>query len=296
VPGTILTLGYNTGFLALWLRLRRRANFINMDGIEWKRAKYSLPARAYLWITERMAANSGADLIADHPVIEQRLRKIAPRARVTMIPYGGDRLDSGDPAILARLGLASGGYFTLIARPEAENSILEIVEAFSAEDSGAKLVVLGRYDPAVPYQARVLAAAGPDVIFPGAIYDKDVLRALRTHCIAYVHGHQVGGTNPSLVEAMAAGNAVIAHDNAFTRWVAGDGALYFADRDQFRQAVRHLMGDASVRQAMQAASVDRWRQDFAWPNILGAYQRLLSQSPVKAARGDWSGMDRSRQT
>lgn len=282
-PGTILTLGYNTGFLALWLRLRQRANFINMDGIEWKRAKYALPARLYLWINERLAALSGASLIADHPHIERRLRAIAPRADVTMIPYGGEAPDIFDDAqgkaTLATLGLEDRSYFTLIARPEAENSILEIVQAFSTEPSGAKLVVLGRYDPAIPYHARVLAAAGPDVLFPGAIYDSAVLHILRARCIAYLHGHQVGGTNPSLVEALAAGNPVIAHDNPFTRWVAGDAALYFSDVAGCRAALRELADHPARRDAMRTAAIARWDSHFRWAGILSDYERLLARVP-----------------
>lgn len=274
--GVILTLGYNTGFLAPWLRLKGRHNFINMDGIEWKRDKYGLPARLYLWVNERLAAWSGAFLIADHPQIEQRLRMIAPRADIMMIPYGGDAPDAGDINRLSDLGLEPQRYFTVIARPEAENSILEIVEAFSRIRHGVKLVVLGIYDPALAYQARVLAAAGPDILFPGPIYDKATLHALRKHCIAYLHGHRVGGTNPSLVEALAAGNAIIAHDNMFNRWVAGDAALYFSDIAGCQAAITRVARENTLRGMMQKNAISRWKMAFDWPMVLGDYQKLLS--------------------
>lgn len=290
-PGTILTLGYNTGFLAPWLRLKRRVNFINMDGIEWKRAKYALPSRLYLWINERLAALSGASLVADHPHIERRLRAIAPRADVTMIPYGGDAPEAVDRAQLTQLGLEDGRYFTLIARPEVENSILEIVQAFSGEPSGTKLVVLGRYDPAIPYHAKVLAAAGPDVLFPGAIYDEAVLHALRTHCIAYLHGHQVGGTNPSLVEALAAGNPVIAHDNPFNRWVAGDAAIYFSDVAECRAAIQRLAQQSALCATLHDAAIARWNGAFRWPGILNDYERLLSRTPDHSLANQQAGLD-----
>lgn len=274
--GVILTLGYNTGFLAPWLQLKGRRNFINMDGIEWKRDKYGLPARLYLWVNERLAAWSGAFLIADHPQIEQRLRMIAPRAGIMMIPYGGDAPNAGDINRLAELGLEDQRYFTVIARPEAENSILEIVEAFSGIRQGVKLVVLGIYDPAVAYQARVLAAAGPDILFPGPIYDKATLHALRKHCIAYLHGHRVGGTNPSLVEALAAGNAIIAHDNMFNRWVAGDAALYFSDIAGCQAAITRVARENALRGMMQKNAISRWKTVFDWPMILSEYEELLS--------------------
>lgn len=273
--GAILTLGYNTGFLAPWLRLKGRRNFINMDGIEWKRDKYGLPARFYLWVNERLAALSGAFLIADHPQIESRLRKIAPHADIKMIPYGGDAPGNGDVTCLAKLGLEQQRYFTVIARPEAENSILEIVQSFSDIRQGVKLVVLGIYKSADAYQAKVLSAAGPNVVFPGPIYDKAILHVLRTHCIAYLHGHKVGGTNPSLVEALAAGNAIIAHDNAFNRWVAGDAALYFSDIAQCRAAIQRLVDEKDLPTSMGIAATDRWEEQFRWPDILEAYEDLF---------------------
>lgn len=278
--GAILTLGYNTGFLAPWLRLKGRRNFINMDGIEWKRDKYGLSARFYLWVNERLAALSGAFLIADHPQIEKRLRKIAPHADVTMIPYGGDAPHTDDLDRLAELGLEEQRYFIVIARSEAENSILDIVEAFSGIQISAKLVVLGIYDPAVAYQARVLAAAGPDVLFAGPIYDKATLHVLRKHCIAYLHGHRVGGTNPSLVEALAAGNAIIAHDNVFNRWVADDAALYFHDVAGCRAAILRLAAGDPLRGPMREAAIERWTTAFSWPKILAKYEELLSRPIV----------------
>ena len=95
------------------------------------------------------------------------------------------------------------------------NSILEIVTAFSRKPRGMKLVVLGRYDPEMSYHKQVMDAASDEVMFPGAIYDKATVSALRFHSALYAHGHQVGGTNPSLVEAMGAGSAVLAHGNHF---------------------------------------------------------------------------------
>ena len=278
--GVILTLGYNTGFLAPWLQLKGRRNFINMDGIEWKRDKYGLPARLYLWVNERLAAWSGAFLIADHPQIEQRLRMIAPHADITMIPYGGDAPDVGDKVRLVELGLEPQRYFTLIARPEAENMILEIVKAFSTSECEAKLVVLGAYDRVNLYHARVLAAARPNIVFPGAVYDKKTLNALRMHCIAYLHGHRVGGTNPSLVEALAAGNAIIAHDNMFNRWVAGDAALYFSDIAGCQAAIIRVARENALRGMMQKNAISRWKTAFDWPMILGEYEELLSCAVV----------------
>ncbi|MBA3476780.1 MAG: glycosyltransferase, partial [Lautropia sp.] len=152
-----------------------------------------------------------------------------------------------------------------------------IVQGFSRKPRGCKLVVLGNYDRKMPYPRSVLEAASDEVVFPGAIYDKAVVSSLRFHSKAYVHGHQVGGTNPSLVEALGAGNAVIAHDNRFNRWVSGPQAAYFTDADSFAGHLDALLADPQRLQAMRAASRARYREAFRWETILGAYEDLLVQ-------------------
>jgi glycosyltransferase involved in cell wall biosynthesis len=135
--------------------------------------------------------------------------------------------------------------------------------------------VLGNYDEGNAYHSAVQAAASKEVVFLGAIYDRPVVQALRYHCLAYVHGHQVGGTNPSLVEALGAGNAVMAHDNRFNRWVAGTGARYFDDERGFGGVMDALMGQPQNLQAMREASKERFLREFTWEKILRAYEALL---------------------
>lgn len=276
-PGTILTLGYNTGFLSTLLRWRKRTNVINMDGLEWKRAKYGAGAKSYLWFNERLAASAGDVLIADHPAIARHLETRIDGGRIEVIPYGSDRIEAGDASLLAPMQLEPGRFLTLIARPEPENSVIEIVRAFSATRRGIKLAVLGNYSSAHTYQASVLEAAGPEVVFTGAVYDKPQLAALRYHSLAYVHGHQVGGTNPSLVEALGAGNAVIAHDNPFNRWVAGDAGLYFKDVAECAACIDRLVAEPQLRDELRAAANRRWQEEFTWPAILSQYEQLLGR-------------------
>jgi len=147
-----------------------------------------------------------------------------------VIPYGADAIEQAPAAPVRALGLDPDGYFISIARIERENSILELVHGFSQRPRGVNLVVLGNLDHRNTYHREVRAAASNEVVFPGAIYQRDNVAALRFHARAYLHGHQVGGTNPSLVEALGAGNAVIAHENRFNKWVAGEEQLYFSDR------------------------------------------------------------------
>ncbi|MDE8652281.1 DUF1972 domain-containing protein [Novosphingobium album (ex Liu et al. 2023)] len=273
----LLTLGYNTGFLSVYARMRGAFNLINMDGIEWRRDKYTKAQQIYLWLNERMAAASGNVLIADHPEIVRHHSSHVPAGKIEMIPYGSDHIDTADAALLDRFGIRPDKFFTVIARPEPENSLREIVRAFSRKPRGMKLVVLGKYDRAHAYHLSVLDAASDEVVFPGAIYDKPTLHALRLYSLAYIHGHQVGGTNPSLVEALGAGNAVIAHDNPFNRWVAGDAGYFFLDEDECEQQIERLITVPEAGTALRTAARMRWEAAFSWPRILADYMALIER-------------------
>ena len=165
----------------------------------------------------------------------------------------------------------------MIARAEPENSILDIVRGFSERARGHHLVVLGQYDERNAYHQAIKAAASSEVKFVGAIYEKAVVRALRFHSAAYIHGHQVGGTNPSLVEALGAGNPVIAHDNRFNRWVAGEGAVYFDGAESLSARVGELLSSTTALENLRRLGQQRFESAFTWPSILEQYERLLER-------------------
>lgn len=282
-PDVVLLLGYNTAMFVARLRLAGIPTVINMDGIEYARAKWGPLARAWLYLNERLGCLLGAHLVADHPEIARHLATRVRERKITTIPYGADVIPAASPAPLAAMGLSPGRFVTVIARAEPENSVLEIVEAFSARRRGVKLVVLGNYQPRhSAFHAEVMAAASEEVLFPGAIYDPAIVQALRTACLFYVHGHQVGGTNPSLLEAMGAGNAVLAHDNPFNRWVVGPGALYFRDRAGCESAFDAMLSGQVDLAALRQHNLARIGQVFQWGSVLAAYASLLSS--VAASR------------
>lgn len=276
--GICLTLGYNTAVFNVLQRICGRYCLINMDGIEWRRQKWGFAAKAWFWLNERIACRVATQLIADNPGIENHLSTSRLKDKITMIPYGAEEITSADVGILADFGLEKESYALVVARPVPENSVLEMVTAFSASTRGIKLVVLGRFEPEnCRYHREVMNAASIEVTFPGAIYDKATLDALRFHCLFYLHGHQVGGTNPSLVEALGAGNAVIAHDNIFNRWVAGSAAIYFAGTNEAEFRIDELLSPGHRRDELQLASITRFRSSFTWELILTLYERLLEQ-------------------
>ncbi|NML32427.1 DUF1972 domain-containing protein [Paraburkholderia antibiotica] len=291
-PQVVLTLGYNTAVFSAWLRLRGIHNVINMDGLEWKRNKWRSHERAWLWLNERIGCLVGNRLIADHPEIAKHLATRVSPEKIVTIPYGANRVLSADESRLQQYGLEKDRYAIVIARPEPENSILEIVKAFSARKRNARLVVLGNYLPTNKFHTEVLAAASEEVVFPGAIYEQPTLEALRFYARFYVHGHQVGGTNPSLVEALGAGNAVLAHGNAFNRWVAGDAARFFNSVDECDERIGALLEDTHEIQSMREEAVIRFESGFEWDHILHSYEQILSEKFVvdfAIARGDANG-------
>ncbi len=274
--GTLLTLGYNTAAFFVLHRLAGRPHVVNMGGLDWRRPKWSRPVRGWFYVNAWLAGWLATALVADHPEIARLLGARPGTAPITTIPYGADPTAGADATPLAALGLDPGGFGVVIARSEPENSILEMVRAWSASRRGIPLVVLGEYgDARNAYQRRVRAEAGPEVRFPGAIYDPPTVAALRAHARLYLHGHTVGGTNPSLVEALGAGSPTLAHDNPFNRWVAGEAARYFSGERHCRDVLDTLLADEAGLRAMRAAALARHAEAFTWDAVLPQYERLL---------------------
>lgn len=272
--GVDLVLGYNTAIFILMQRISNRKVFINMDGIEWRRDKWSLPAKAWFFVNELIGANFGSVIIADHPSIALHTKKRSFKKPI-VIPYGADLIESSSSEILIKLGLEKNKYFVTIARIEPENSILELVRAFSGLKSDFKLVVLGKFETENSYHAQVRASAGENVLFPGPIYDASSVASLRLNSAAYLHGHTVGGTNPSLVEAMGAGCVVLAHDNEFNKWVTGSAQLYFRNELEAAEQLSLMISDDFDSAKLRARSKERFLESFTWTTVLEQYEKTL---------------------
>ena len=272
-----LTLGYNTAIFCALFRLKGIPNLINMDGVEWKRQKWGSIAKFWFWLNDWAGCWLGNHLVADHPQIKVHLETRVRSEKITMIPYGADLVTSASESAVRALGLVPGQFMTVIARAEPENSILEVVKGFSSKPRGYQLVVLGKYHPDNAYHKAIKQAASHEVKFVGAIYDREIVKALRFHSAIYVHGHQVGGTNPSLVEAMGAGNPVIAHNNPYNRWVAGDSAHYFNGADGFSAVLDDLLNNPHLLVEMKAGILQRYQHHFTWEKVLAEYENLLNR-------------------
>jgi glycosyltransferase involved in cell wall biosynthesis len=277
----VLILGYNTAIFSLIYRIKGIKSIINMDGIEWRRKKWSFIEKIWLYLNEKAGTLLATHLIADHPEIKRHLSAFCHTRKITVIPYGADILNksSTNEIILKQFNVAAGKYCLLIARPEPENSILEIISAYSAKIRNIPLVVLGKYNPKSNiYHKTVLESASNEVKFVGAIYNQEIVKTLRYFTCLYIHGHTVGGTNPSLVEALGACNPILAHDNIFNRWVAGRRAEFFKNQFECEEKLSRLLSDNDKLNIMKEDSKMKACNNFSWEKINADYEKLLCKT------------------
>lgn len=228
----ILQLGYTSS--SIWRRYLPKRSMIvtNMDGLEWKRTKFSKKVRSFLKYAESLAVKGSHHLIADSIGIQEYLRQ-AYGVESKYIPYGSTVFKDPDPAVLTEYNLEPGKYNMLIARMEPENSIEIILDGVVKSKSESPFLVVGKHD-VNKFGQYLKEKFGdyPSIRFVGGIYNQNHLNNLRYYSKLYFHGHTVGGTNPSLLEAMGSNALIAAHMNKFNAAILEDDAFYFRDADQ----------------------------------------------------------------
>jgi glycosyltransferase involved in cell wall biosynthesis len=234
----VLLLGVSAGpFVPVMRRLTRGGNLlVNVDGLESRREKWSRLGRRYLAAAEALAIRGARHVIADNDAIADIIREVHGHSS-TIIAYGNDHVLPIDPEargqiLRARFGLEAGRYLLTIARIEPENNIEMMIRAVPA-DHPVPYAILGNFAGS-PYGQALMAryADHPAIRFLPATYDPLALAALRSGCHGYLHGHSVGGTNPSLVEILPYGRPVLAFDCAFNRCTLDDQGAYFGSGEQ----------------------------------------------------------------
>jgi len=274
----VYMLGVGAGFAAWIPRMYGVTVWVNPDGLEWKRKKWTWLQRAYLAAAETMSVLFSTRIIADADAIAEYLRKrYSGLKKVSTIAYGADiPVRTPRKELLKEWSLNPRSYYLVVCRLEPENHILEIVEGFEKSKSSRRLVILGDTERHNSYVQSILRHKGDRIRFLGTVYDREELNALRFHACAYFHGHSVGGTNPSLLEAMACSSLVIAHDNPFNREVLGDCGLYWSTRDEIASivnAVDELNVNADSRRKM---AVEIIRTRYTWEQTTNAYVAALN--------------------
>ena len=271
----IYQLGYTSS--SVWFRLLPEGPAIvtNMDGLEWKRSKYNRLVRRFLKYAEKLAVHTSDALIADSKAIQKYLLD-EYQAVSDFIPYGANIFNHPDEQLIRDKGLEPGKYYLLIARMQQDNHIEEIIKGVLNSDDGIPLLVVGNTRNKLGTYLRK-HYENERIRFPGAIFNRKLLNNLRHFCSVYFHGHSAGGTNPSLLEAMAAGALICAHQNPFNREVLGKNAFYFREPKDIEELLNSGMVNGENREIFNAGNIKTIHSRYNWDKIIASYHRLFRE-------------------
>jgi glycosyltransferase involved in cell wall biosynthesis len=284
----ILQLGYTSN--SVWGRLLPRKNTIittNMDGLEWKRSKYSKLVRRFLRYAEKLGVKFSDHHISDSIGIQDYLLKHYLVAS-EYIPYGANLFSEPNEAVLCKYGVSKYAYNMLIARLEPENSIEVILDGVAAATIQTPFLVIGKHQTKYGDYLKLRYKNSKHIRFQGGIYNLDHLNNLRYFSSFYFHGHTVGGTNPSLLEAMASNALICAHNNPFNKYILEDDALYFEYPDEVLRILNKnyvCKQTSGLNNSMIERNRDKISNIYAWPIIVQQYidhfNAILSKSNNK---------------
>lgn len=256
------------------LRLFGQRVVLNVDGLEWQRAKWNAVGRLYYRSCAWLAAHLPVHLVTDARVIQDYYARTY-RRRTEYFPYGTDLESVPDNGILGTVGLQAGHYVLYVSRLEPENNAHVVIDAYSRVNSALPLAVLGDAPYASHYIAGLHSTVDPRVRFLGAIYGEGY-RVLRSHAAAYVQATEVGGTHPALVEAMGSGNAIVANDVPEHRETLGDAGRYYRGVEQLAAELQAVLDDPALARKLGDEARERARQMYGWDAITAAYEVWLA--------------------
>jgi len=283
----ILQLGYTSSSVWGWLMpMKKSVITTNMDGLEWKRTKYSKKVQTFLKYAEKLAVRYSHHLIADSIGIQSYLRHKYSKPSL-FIPYGADLFNEPDINYLATYRILPFQYSMLIARMEPENNVEMILDGVVASGSDHPFLVVGKTENHFGKYLQQKFKAYPQIRFMGGIFDMAVLNNLRYFANLYFHGHTVGGTNPSLLEAMASNSLICAHDNIFNKSILGDEAFYFKSHSDVAKLLYSKEKKDYKHYLM--ANEEKIKHKYSWERIVHQYLNHfehilgLNVSPFKPA-------------
>jgi glycosyltransferase involved in cell wall biosynthesis len=248
-----------------------------MDGLEYKRTKFNPLVRKFVFWEEKMAVKHSHYLVADNMGIQDYYNEKYGKPS-KFLAYGADIHDDYDSTLLQMYDLEPNNYYLIMARIEPENNLEMAIEGYlaSKEKDKRPLIIVGRTNTAFALELIKKFGDQRSVKFLGGIYDLKTLNSIRHFSYAYFHGHSVGGTNPSLLEAMASGVMMLAHDNVFNRAVLHDNALYYQDPSTVKQILDNI--DTLVNKNKQQiidANLSEIRQTYSWKHLIDQHEEYF---------------------
>lgn len=274
----ILHCGVAGIFSHLWFMSLWNKTFINPDGLGFKRSKYSFPKKTFLLLQFIVCAIFARYIIADSEGIKLWFRKYFFRKRKVFVAEYGSVINypSKEKEIriqefaLEKKIYLENGYFLVIARLEPENNVELIIKSYLNTSQSIPLLVVGGLDTKFYQNVLKKYSSTENVYFLGGIYDSLLLQSLRVYCTAYIHGHTVGGTNPSLLEAMGSNNKIFAHNNIFNKYLLGASGFYFKNVDDLAglfESINHVQDDTINRTIVETK--------YTWEIIGEKYLKIL---------------------
>jgi len=246
---------------------------LNVDGLERKRKKWNRLAKAWYLVSEWLATFCPTVVVTDAQTIQEYYAQRYGK-KSTFIPYGAEIGRVPGTGALEKLGLRPGEYFLYVSRMEPENHPLEVRQAFERVATPLRLALIGDAPYAAEYIAKVRDTRDPRIAIPGAIYGEGY-RELGSHCFAYIHATEVGGTHPALIEAMGRGALVLYRDTPENAEVAGDAGVPF-DFPGLPRAMERVLGMSEAqRDRLRMTAMERAREKYSWDAVTDAYERLL---------------------
>ena len=269
----ILQLGYTSSSIWSFLFPKKPIIVTNMDGLEWKRTKFSLIVQKFLLFAEKKAVKKSTHLVSDSKGIQNYINT-KYNVKSTYIAYGTDILNKANVSLIENFELVKKEYDLLIARIEPENNIKMVIEGYLLSKSKKKLIVVGDYTINTFGKSLYAEyAKNPKIKFLGSIYDKEVINNLRYYCNIYFHGHSVGGTNPSLLEAMGCSCLILAHKNQFNSSVLEKDAYYFDSAVSLSKLIDTTFAKDEILKVN--SNLEKIRNYYNSTNINNLYETLF---------------------
>jgi glycosyltransferase involved in cell wall biosynthesis len=264
----ILQLGYTSNSIWWWMYPKTTAITTNMDGFEWQRTRRSKPVRNFIKWSESLAARTSPHLIADSIGIQTYLKKEYGKESV-FIPYGAIPFEKPELDSISKYGVTAGQFNMLIARILPENNIEMILDGVVQSGSTKDFLVVGGTDSEFGNYLTTKYAGHQHIRFMQGIYNIDDLNNLRYFSNLYFHGHTVGGTNPSLLEAMASSALICAHDNVYNSAVLGTETFYFKSVEDVASVMRSIQ--KNDYQSYIEKNMDKIRNIYSWDIVTDQY-------------------------
>jgi len=270
----LLQLGYTSNSVWHWRWPKDSINIVNMDGLEWKRTQYSKLVRLFIKKAEALAAKHTDYMVADSTGIQQYILDTYNKTS-SFIPYGAEIFNQPDSSLLNKFQLKPYSYYLVVSRLEPENNVEMIIKGFLNSKKNCKLVIVGginKFGKIWKDKYR-----HPEINFIAGVFDKNLLNNLRFFSKLHFHGHSVGGTNPSLLEAMACQCNIVAHENIFNKSILGNDADYFSNHEEI-SAIINAEWYQSGSMIKKENNLVKIRQKYNWEVITDAYESLMFEA------------------